>query len=315
MPRLVMQARTGKLRIIGRGENLVDITYIDNCTQAHLSVLKLINAKPEAWGRAYFISDGKPVNLWGMVNKFLEVNGIAPVKKRLSKNIALASARIMEKARRPDYCAEPPRITSFLVHELSSSHWFDISAARNLLGYHPVVSTDEGLRKLAAGSGNEIMAFKEGVVKEENLPDQKIVTLKYFREINRLEGKGLRVKSWSFALFYLGKTSHLLKEGARRVGVEAYQTKQMANIFFRMLETRLDLKNRREPPTEEEVKEAIKQLKDVGRISLFATVSILPGGGFSLIGLELLARRFGIKGFTLVPSSFRKSQGLKQRKK
>lgn len=55
-----------------------------------------------------------------------------------------------------------------------------------------------------------------------------------------------------------------------------------------------------------EVKDAIEQLKDVARISVFATISILPGGGFSLVGLELLARKFGINSFTFVPSSFRK---------
>ena len=36
---------------------------------------------------------------------------------------------------------------------------------------------------------------------------------------------------------------------------------------------------------------------------------ILPGGIVSLLGLELLARKFGIKGFNLVPSSFRKKKG------
>ncbi|MDA3779791.1 MAG: hypothetical protein PF487_06185 [Bacteroidales bacterium] len=47
---------------------------------------------------------------------------------------------------------------------------------------------------------------------------------------------------------------------------------------------------------------------DMGRFSVFATVSILPGGGFSLIGLELLARKFGVNNFTFVPSAFRKKE-------
>ena len=57
-----------------------------------------------------------------------------------------------------------------------------------------------------------------------------------------------------------------------------------------------------------EVREAIEQLKDVGRFSVFATLVILPGGIVSLLGLELLARKFGIKGFNLMPSSFRKKK-------
>jgi|SRR6056297_1315301 len=96
-----------------------------------------------------------------------------------------------------------------------------------------------------------------------------------------------------------------IERGAQMTGNEVRETREMAQSFFRVLEHKLNLNEREDPPTEEEVKEAIEQLKDVGRFSLFATVSILPGGGVSLIGLELLARRFGIRDFTLVPSSFR----------
>ena len=44
--------------------------------------------------------------------------------------------------------AEPP-MTRFLAKQLSTAHWFDISAARRDLGYQPRVSTEEGLRRLA----------------------------------------------------------------------------------------------------------------------------------------------------------------------
>ena len=82
----------------------------------------------------------------------------------------------------------------------------------------------------------------------------------------------------------------------------------MANSFFRLLGHKLNLDTRNEPPSEKEVREAIEQLKDLGRFSVFATISIIPGGGFSLIGLEVLARKFGVKNFTFVPSAFRKKQ-------
>jgi hypothetical protein len=93
---------------------------------------------------------------------------------------------------------------------------------------------------------------------------------------------------------------------------EADETREMGIAFFRMLNQKLRLNEREDPPTEEEVKEAIEQLKDIGRISVFASVSILPGGAVSLVGLELLARKFGINDFTLIPSSFRKPQKNKQ---
>lgn len=113
-------------------------------------------------------------------------------------------------------------------------------------------------------------------------------------------------RSHRFAKKYAAKTSELITEGVKSVGEEAEETEQMARSFFKMLEAKLDLSGRTEPPSEEEVKAAIEQLKDVGRFSIFTTLVILPGGVVSLLGLELLARRFGIKSFNLIPSSFRK---------
>ena len=115
-------------------------------------------------------------------------------------------------------------------------------------------------------------------------------------------------RSHRFARKYATKTNRLITEGVRAVGQEADETEQMARSFFKMLEAKLDLSGRTDPPTEEEVKAAIEQLKDVGRFSVFATLVILPGGIVSLVGLELLARRFGIRGFNLIPSSFRKKK-------
>lgn len=107
---------------------------------------------------------------------------------------------------------------------------------------------------------------------------------------------------------YAATRKRLIEKTMAGIGREAKETEDMARLFFRLLEQKLELKERDEPPSPEEVKAAIEQLKDIGRLSVFATVSILPGGGISLIGLELLAKRFGIRNFTFVPSSFRKKQ-------
>jgi hypothetical protein len=108
------------------------------------------------------------------------------------------------------------------------------------------------------------------------------------------------------AKVFAGKAWTSIDSGMRKLGSEAKETREMASSFFKLLENKLDMNNRTEPPTEEEVREAIEQLKDVGRLSVFTTAVILPGGAVSLLGLEMLARKFGIK-FTFIPSSFRKN--------
>jgi nucleoside-diphosphate-sugar epimerase len=51
---------------------------------------------------------------------------------------------------------EPP-MTRFLAKQLSTAHWFDISAARRDLDYIPDVSIEEGLKRLEESflSGNQ----------------------------------------------------------------------------------------------------------------------------------------------------------------
>lgn len=119
--------------------------------------------------------------------------------------------------------------------------------------------------------------------------------------------KLINKKQLRVARKYADKAKKSIDKAVDGMNKEADETREMGIAFFRLLNQKLRLNDRENPPTEQEVKEAIEQLKDVGRISVFASVSILPGGAVSLIGLELLARKFGINNFTLIPSSFRKS--------
>jgi len=48
---------------------------------------------------------------------------------------------------------EEPPMTRFVAHQLATSHWFDISAARRDLGYAPSVTIDEGLDRLKRSFG------------------------------------------------------------------------------------------------------------------------------------------------------------------
>jgi nucleoside-diphosphate-sugar epimerase len=43
--------------------------------------------------------------------------------------------------------SDPP-LTSFLVEQLSTAHWFDIADTKRLLDWEPTISIDEGFRLL-----------------------------------------------------------------------------------------------------------------------------------------------------------------------
>jgi nucleoside-diphosphate-sugar epimerase len=84
------------------------------------------------------------------VNDILSAADLPPVTRRIPRHVALAAGAISELAYRALRIKGEPRLTRFLVRELSTAHWFAISAARRDLGYRPRVSIEEGMRRLRA---------------------------------------------------------------------------------------------------------------------------------------------------------------------
>ena len=137
LPTIIERARSGRLVQVGHGENLVDTTFIDDCVAAHLAAFEALGRNPACRGRAYFISQGEPISLWGWVNQILAAVGMPPVTRRINPRVARGIAALCELWARLRGGAEEPLLTRFLVAEMATSHYFDISAARRDLGFVP----------------------------------------------------------------------------------------------------------------------------------------------------------------------------------
>lgn len=149
IPRLIARARSGRLRRVGDGTNLIDMTFVENAADAHLLAADaLAQANSPVAGKAYFISQGEPVNCWQWIDEILALAGLPPVQKSMSFQTAWRVGALCEATYRLlRFEAEPP-MTRFLAAQLARSHWFDISSARRDLGYVPRVSTAEGMQRL-----------------------------------------------------------------------------------------------------------------------------------------------------------------------
>ena len=153
LPRLAARARAGQLRRIGSAKKLIDTIYVDNAAEAHLLAAERLAPGSPIAGKAYFISQGEPIETWDMINRLLAAAGAPPVQRTVPAGLALALAWCFETAHKLARSQREPRLTRFVVKELGSSHWFDISAARRDLGYAPAVSIEEGLRRLKHENG------------------------------------------------------------------------------------------------------------------------------------------------------------------
>jgi len=150
LPRIYARARAGKLFRIGRRNPLIDLTYIDNAAEAQLLAADRLDVGSPIAGKVYFIAQGQPVPLWEMVNRFLEIAHLPPVRRTIPRALAIGLGRSLEVCFRALRLPGEPRMTRFLARELSTAHWYDLTAARRDLGYAPRVTIEEGLRRLAA---------------------------------------------------------------------------------------------------------------------------------------------------------------------
>ncbi len=147
-PRIIKRAKAGKLRLVGKGSNLVDITYIDNAVAAHLLALDALCPGAVCSGKAYFISNDEPMAMADIINRILAAAGLPAVSKTISPELAYMTGSIMEAAYLLLHIKSEPPMTRFIARQLARSHWYNISAAKRDLKYEARVSIDEGMQRL-----------------------------------------------------------------------------------------------------------------------------------------------------------------------
>ncbi len=148
IPRLLDRARSKKLLRVGDGTNLVDTIYVENAAHAHLQAAEAMTPSSPVCGSAYFISQGDPVNCWGWINEILGLVRIPRIKRSISFKMAYRLGAALESWHELFNIHREPRMTRFLAAQLAKNHYFDISRAKRDFGYHPIVTTGEGMRKL-----------------------------------------------------------------------------------------------------------------------------------------------------------------------
>ena len=150
--RLVDRARRGQLAVVGSGGALIDTTYLDNAADALLAAL---DRAPALSGRALVVSNGEPRPVRELFERIALAAGFVTPPRQVPKALAyvagLGAEAFWKAARRSD---DPP-MTRFLAEQLGTAHWFDQRVTREALGWTPLVSIDEGLRRLTAWYSGE----------------------------------------------------------------------------------------------------------------------------------------------------------------
>ncbi len=148
LPRIAAALRTGRLRRIGDGDCVIDMSYIDNVVDA---VLLAADAPQALSGRAYNISNGEPVRIWDVIDRLADALGVARPHRRISRSSARLLAHALELGHGLLAPRREPPLLRYGVDLLSVDMTLDIRRARDELGYRPRIGMDEALARTFAG--------------------------------------------------------------------------------------------------------------------------------------------------------------------
>lgn len=138
--RLLAQGR--RLRIIGSGDNRIATLYIDDAVEATL----LAGWHPAAAGRLYDVASAERVTQREFIAAMSRVLGLAPPPRGVRRAVAMAGAWLAEQA--AGLLGAEPRVSRALVQLMSTDQVIDAGPMRRELGWRPVVSFAEGVRRM-----------------------------------------------------------------------------------------------------------------------------------------------------------------------
>jgi len=142
IPRILKANDKIGIPLFNGGENMVDITCVENV--AHACILAM-NAEGVN-GECFNITNGQPMAFKKILEMFLKEINKEPRYLKMPFKIVYGVACLMEAIYKRFHLDGEPMLTRYTVCTLAFSQTLDISKAKEKLGYEPIITLEEGIR-------------------------------------------------------------------------------------------------------------------------------------------------------------------------
>ncbi|RUR17747.1 NAD(P)-dependent oxidoreductase [Legionella sp. km535] len=149
IPRILKSEKNGVLPIIGSGDNLIDITYVDNVVDG---LILAAHADPRFWGNKYNLTNGEPKTLITILNLLFKALKKPLTVRTVSYSKAHFFAQCLELIHGLPFIKKEPILTRYSVGVLNFGQTLNIDAAIRDLKYSPNVSIEQGFELYAKWS-------------------------------------------------------------------------------------------------------------------------------------------------------------------
>lgn len=145
VPRIVRGLRSGRLPRLVRGEVWTELTHVRNV--AHAIALALHSRAAGIFN----VTDGEALPIWATIDQMADRLGWPRPARFIPARLIEGAAQVMEwgYARHPAR-PEPP-LTASGVRLLTRGMSLDLTRARNVLGYRPLVTPPQGVQEVLEG--------------------------------------------------------------------------------------------------------------------------------------------------------------------
>ena len=142
MKRILSKLEKDAFMFIGDGKNILNLNYAGNFADA----VVLSSKTSKSIGQAYNIAnDDKSLDIQTFIFKVADLWGYSRPNKHIPVKVAKVATNIMEMSARFMRKKEPPLLTKTRLKFLSHNLEFDISKAREELGFENKIDIDQGL--------------------------------------------------------------------------------------------------------------------------------------------------------------------------
>lgn len=146
MPRLLDVHRRVGIPLFDGGDNVIDVTAVENVATA----LRLALTAGDAAGGVYNITNDDPRRFRDLLGTLLELLGETPRMRPMSRRAAWALAAALEGVCTAIPGQPEPPLTRYTLSTIAYSQTLDLTRAKAELGYRPEVPLDDALRRVAA---------------------------------------------------------------------------------------------------------------------------------------------------------------------
>lgn len=149
VPGLRSVAKLGQSKFqLGDNNNLFDWTYAGNVADSHvLALQKLLDPETsdKVGGQTFFITNDTPSYFWTLARTVWKADGhIDKTNIVLSKPVAVVAGYLSEFFSK--LVGKEPGLTPFRVKIVCAYRYHNISKAKSILGYKPLVDLEQGIK-------------------------------------------------------------------------------------------------------------------------------------------------------------------------